>query len=460
MVTIIKERRDFITPYRFGAVGDAEAYNNTVTTSGSSAITNPTDAPFKPSHVGKEIFLANGAAGGNMLATTIAGYVSASQVVLATNALVSGTTSIVIGTDDTVAIQAAIAYAKKRSKGLILDGAFLTGPLSLPSRSGLIGASRSSAMLYLKPGSATVNGWLLRNAAASDYGISVEDMSLNGLRAFHKDVNNQPLLTINTLQHAGGGTTVPGEVQNLYRNLQIVASGRAAIKYAGLGNSVFEDIIISNATYGLDLTSSGNNARNIATSATMGLGFSINGGSSYNRFTDCTAARSGWSPPVGDNGDGFKACWSINDGHYNKLTNCEAKESWGCGFIITSGHRNTLTTCAAVDVGCLYPEDGLGSNSSSAARAGFQMTNANENHFNACLVSTFAHATNRASHAVNLTGTSADNEGRIITDKAITAFGAGKIGRNSSGVGNTLAVDGESVNFDQDDSWYTMFRSY
>ena len=123
-ITILKVRRDFITPYRFRAKGDAEHFRNNSCVQGSAVVENTTDSPFRPSQVGKTVYVQGGLLNGGTLVTSVLSYQSATQITLANNVLgVTATKRLVIGTDDTAAIAAARAYALKRSKALLLDGA-------------------------------------------------------------------------------------------------------------------------------------------------------------------------------------------------------------------------------------------------------------------------------------------------------------------------------------------------
>lgn len=106
------------TPWRFdvtdpvyGAVGDAKVVANGAMASGSTTLTSAT-ANFAPGDVGKAISVKGAAATGvTTLITTIAAYVSATQVTLTAANGSGGAVSnavVIWGTDDTAPIQAAI----------------------------------------------------------------------------------------------------------------------------------------------------------------------------------------------------------------------------------------------------------------------------------------------------------------------------------------------------------------
>lgn len=110
----------------FGAKGDGQCATDGAITSGQNTLTCATSAPFKPTDVGKPIMVKNAlVSGATSLVTTIATYISPSQVTLsanATNTVASGG-KVFWATDDTVAIQncinAAFAYGQITGIGVI-----------------------------------------------------------------------------------------------------------------------------------------------------------------------------------------------------------------------------------------------------------------------------------------------------------------------------------------------------
>ena len=97
----------------YGAKGDGQCVIDGAMTSGQNILTCSTSAPFTSADLNKPIMLSKaGATGVTTLVTTIAQVLSASQVKLATNASGTVTGSTVLwGTDDTAAIQAAVNAA-------------------------------------------------------------------------------------------------------------------------------------------------------------------------------------------------------------------------------------------------------------------------------------------------------------------------------------------------------------
>jgi len=98
----------------YGAFGNGRVVADGAMTSGSATLTCSTSAPFSSGDVGKSIVVKGAAATGvTSLVTTISGFTSATTVTLATTAAttVSGA-SVIWGTDDTAAIQAAVDAAE------------------------------------------------------------------------------------------------------------------------------------------------------------------------------------------------------------------------------------------------------------------------------------------------------------------------------------------------------------
>jgi hypothetical protein len=109
----------------YGAVGDGKCATDGSITASQNTLTCPS-GPFKPSDVNKPIMVKNAlTSGATSLVTTIASYISPSQVTLAANATntVSGNGRVFWATDDTAAIQACInaafAYGQKTGIGVV-----------------------------------------------------------------------------------------------------------------------------------------------------------------------------------------------------------------------------------------------------------------------------------------------------------------------------------------------------
>ena len=105
-----------IAPETYGAKGDGKLVSDGAITTGTNTLTCATSTPFTAADVGKHILVWAAATSTTWLATTIATYVSASQVTLAANATNTVTASgVAYGTDDSAAIQSAINAANTAS---------------------------------------------------------------------------------------------------------------------------------------------------------------------------------------------------------------------------------------------------------------------------------------------------------------------------------------------------------
>lgn len=136
------------------AKGDARIVAN-VAVSGSPLVnvTVSGSAPFVAGDVGKRIRIAEAGASGASHSSTILSVVSASQVTLAA-AAATGVTgkSLVYGTDDSAAINAAISTAYVNGGGVVFipAGTYLLGSrIDLKRYVSLVGAGRGASILRL-----------------------------------------------------------------------------------------------------------------------------------------------------------------------------------------------------------------------------------------------------------------------------------------------------------------------
>jgi hypothetical protein len=449
MVTLLTERRDFVTLDRFGGKGGAEHYYNTVVVNGNATIENTVDAPFKPWHVGMFVALAGIPLATN---TVVSAYISPTQVTISNVPGVGGTTRVLLFWDDTTPLAQALAYATKRGKAVILDSKFVVQPTLLAKRSALLGAGRSTSELFLRPGfAAGASKFLLKNSNVADHHQCIEDITLNGLRDFQRDGGNVILYDINVLEFAGqAGVTEVTDVYNIYRNLEVREAGNACIKYSGRGESLFEGINIERGSYGLDLNSFDNRVVGVNATA-YGTAFYLGSSVGSCRFDNCKGFYSGYSPKPGAVGAGETCNWYLNGSSRNDFVACEGQEAWGCNWVLNGAKCNSFASVRGADPGCIFPAHGEGADNSGVTRAGFWLYGASDdNSFAAVKVSVGVHGvTSYGTHAVLVDGTSANNVGRIDVDKLASGWATAKIGRPTSGTGNTLRVDGEMISNDK-----------
>ncbi len=132
-----------ITLTSFGAVSDAREIRDAAMTASTDVLTSAS-APFASGDVGKSIVVAGAGASGAKLRTTIASFVSSTEVTLSSAAAGTVTAAgTVFGTDCSAAFQAALDAIRDALGGtLLVDGRFfLTSPVSTAA----IGGDRASS---------------------------------------------------------------------------------------------------------------------------------------------------------------------------------------------------------------------------------------------------------------------------------------------------------------------------
>jgi hypothetical protein len=447
MVTITTQRHEFITPKRFGAKGGAKRASGITTTAASAVITGPTGT-FKVTDVGLPIYVAEANTSGTVLISTIASFTSSTQVTLANPAAISlaGTGQILIGEDDTAAVQNAINYANSQglSKSVLIDDNYITGPLTLYKAAPLVGIGRTAALI-LKPGSATVNKHHIKPATLTD-SLTIQGVVLHGMRAFHTDGSGVVLKDIDGIKLDFTGAS--NDAACYVTNVVVRDYGRAGLKLSGKGRSTLSTVVSLGSGYGIEVDSADNTFSNVTTQA-LGPGMYLTANALRNHFSAVRAYKCGYSPI---NNVAAEYCtWSLNSACNNVFSNCEGAESWASNWYMFDAKRNSFVACRATDTGCLFSADGLGADNSAQTRAGWALNgSSDDNRFYGSSVGVGTHGTsNYATHGMLFNNAAAGNTGRVDTDKNAAAFGTAKIGRSTSGVGNTVRVDGESVSPDR-----------
>lgn len=177
-----------------GVKGDAvKISGGGAITAGSAAFTG---AGFTVAEVGKAFYAVGAGAAGATLSTTIAAYVSPTEITLAATA---GTTvanaAHMYGTDDTAAIQALLDSVSNKTHNAFLfpRGSYITAGLHLKSNTRLIGAGRGgwayefyerSTRLIARPGMDTTG--LINDYKGTVGGnVYIADMMLDGAKQYH-----------------------------------------------------------------------------------------------------------------------------------------------------------------------------------------------------------------------------------------------------------------------------------
>ena len=456
MTVILKQRRDFVTLKQFGAWGDCRNLGNTSIDAASTTVTNTVDAPFVKTDVGAKIWLIGANTDGGVLETTVTAYVSASEITVADAAVTEQTDGrCVIAHDDTMALTGALNYISKKAgyvggTNLFLgDGHYLTGPQTLPTGTAIFGNGAFQSTLYLKPGSATTNKYLLRNRTSDANRQSYEDFGLNGLREFQADEGVIPE-DIDTLKWGPDPDFLDlweTDVYNSYRNLFIAESARAGLSYSGRGQTKFSDITIVKSLVGFELNGFDNSIVGCHASA-YGPAFVLGSTAVSNRITNCKGYVSGYE--IGDltYGVGAYANWFLNGASRNEFVACEGHEAWGSNWVLKDAKGNSFSSCRGSDPGCLYAEHTLGADNASEILASWSLTGASsDNSFANCRASIGAHGTtSHATNALFMSGTCANNRGDIYydLDPAMT-FSDAAVDNTSSGANTGLKVNGTAL---------------
>ena len=157
---------------RGSAKCNAKSVADGMMSAGSTALTSAT-ASFKAADVGKTVSIAAAGAGGSTLVTTIAGFTNASTVstAVAATAPVTGTT-VYWGSDDSIALQAALITAKGTGVGATVyvpRGVCLsTTSLNIYARTTILGEGRvTSQIVFVNTGDGIKSTWPLNSSTAA-----------------------------------------------------------------------------------------------------------------------------------------------------------------------------------------------------------------------------------------------------------------------------------------------------
>lgn len=246
----------------FGAVGDGQSfYGVGAVTSGAATLT-VTGASFSAAVVGKTAWVQYAGGGGAPLKTTVAAYVNSTTLTLAVNASdTSSVSDVFIGTDDTTAIDAAVAalasgqslhfpygiYGYAGTSGIVLGNGDSSN-VSTKQNLGLIGES-SGAGTFLATTNKSKQGTMIRyiGSTVGTYSLDVkgpisfrvENLVFDG--GFH-------VTQFCNIKHA-----INANVKNVFaysyktRGLRFGSYATHAGVFTGCSNIICEDVQISGA---------------------------------------------------------------------------------------------------------------------------------------------------------------------------------------------------------------------
>ena len=209
----------------FGAVGDGKTSTGSI--SAGSATLNVPGAGFTSADVGKVVLVVGAGASGANLLSTIAAYVSSTQVTLANAASTTvGSGSVAYGTDDTQALQAAINHHVDVNRGGIL---FLpAGIYCITSALVAMDSSSDSAPTIFKG-----EGWTSR---IKNLNVAGDDALRIGSESFYNDDNKGNVywtirdLSIEGQKNSGNGLYLPYARGVRVEDVRILENGKHGIR--------------------------------------------------------------------------------------------------------------------------------------------------------------------------------------------------------------------------------------
>lgn len=244
----------------FGAVGDGQAFYGVGGITSGAATLTVTGASFTAALVGKTAWVQYAAGASAPLKTTVAAYVNSTTLTLAANASATVTTSdVFIGTDDTTAIDAAVAalasgqslhfpygiYGYAGTSGIVIGNGDASN-VSTKQNLGLIGES-SGAGTFLAGTNKSKQGTMIRYIGST---VATYSVDVRGPISFRLEnlVFDGGLYTTQfcNIKHA-----INANVKNVFaysyntRGIRFGAYATHAGVFTGCSNIICEDVQIS-----------------------------------------------------------------------------------------------------------------------------------------------------------------------------------------------------------------------
>ncbi len=170
----------------YGALGDTIAYVATTSITSGAATLTVTAGTFAAGDVGKTIVVPGAGAAGADLKTTISAVGSTTSITLAANAsttLTSASKTLTYGTDDTTAINSAIAALNTAGAGVLYFPASATSYLCTAALTAL-----TACCTVRGDGSAIANTATTFGSLVQCYGAAVVFFTVNSLWALFRDL--------------------------------------------------------------------------------------------------------------------------------------------------------------------------------------------------------------------------------------------------------------------------------
>jgi hypothetical protein len=461
----------------YNCKGDLQEVRDATWTAGSNVINSPS-GQFRPTDVGKLGFTTGSDTNYAPATYTITGYVSATQITVSPNTVVSNGGRFAWGTDDTAGMQAALNAiwglgSYSYGKALMLPpGGYICGPLLYGPRCAIVGAGGRTSYFFRKP-TAIPNSIPVDQTQSSGlwypYGTTQLPLMCNHLvtddfpcfinvgfhggfyyQCYQGNYSQSDCLVYNCID---GTTSLPqtdpypwfagvrcweasgNGAQIIGRNAGTVLGMEALnCHYAGLIFQCYDANI-----NGLHVEANGWSGVNLINSAAnnnlINIKCSFNGQSGYDQTTGCNMFITGGG---------------------NNIVSARLQESWGSNLVVSGGY-NKFNGLNLDDTGDIYPATNQGSSTLLPYRAAVAFISnlaANNYLFNA-VFGPSVRSTSYATHGIFTSDNASSNYGALFAPSTNSYYGSGAgayapgpAGSDSSGgfgSSNVFTINGASV---------------
>jgi hypothetical protein len=434
----------------YNCKGDLRETKLASCSSGSNIITC-SEGMFVPGDVGKLCYLSNAGPSFSILETTIIGYISSTQVTIATNASVSKPDNQMFwGTDDTAGMQLAlndIAAPGKWTYGgcvAIPPGMYLVGPLTYKAKTCIFGYGRRQSVLCRKPTSST--NPILRNFDNQvDFPV-IQGLGIYGMQYVQRvGFGSRGIEFISVLPGSAQDTLPQVDPYPFFKDLAIFGCAWDGLYtyYRNSGDLVSIDLY-ENWGNGWLSNSYDINVMNMLAIANRSAGVNLDSNGSANCNINNLKASYNGAGPGSDTQE--EACNLLVAGFGHNITNARCQESFGCNVVIKGGY-NKFGDLSCDDTACIKPAHGSGPSYSTTlanirADILFLGPVCVGNFINDAACGRSVHGVSYQCQTAFMSGNASSNRGRIVTRPGTTyggylpgsgPYAPGPTGTDSSG---------------------------
>jgi hypothetical protein len=384
---------------------------------------------FVPGDVGKLCYLSNAGPSFAILETTITGYISATQVTIATNASVSKSDNQMFwGTDDTTGMQQALndiaAPGKWTYGGVVMlpPGMYLVGPLTYKAKTAICGSGRRQSVLCRKPTNSTSP--ILKNVNDQvDFPV-LHSLGLYGMQYVQRPgFGSRGLEFISVVPGTGADTLPQVDPYPFFKDLAIFGCAWDGMytAYRNSGDMVSIDLY-ENWGNGWLSNSYDINVMNMLAIANRSAGVNLDSNGSANCNINNLKASYNGAGPGSDTQE--EACNLLVAGFGHNITNARCQESFGSNVVIKGGW-NKFGDLSCDDTACIKPAHGSGpSYSTTLANIRsdllFLGPTCVGNVINDASCGRSVHGSNYQVTTAFMSGDASSNRGRIVTRPSTT----------------------------------------